>query len=152
MSARSLLSLAIALVAAACALPGNPPGHGGGPVVYPQPGKGGKFACPHGPICELKIDVVACKAVEEMVHVNADTIVRWRVPPTWKFADPNGIIFKPGTPSPAGAFEVSSPGGGPLFQWHVRKNPTPSEKGYGYGVHVEGPDGKRCDFDPALWV
>ena len=126
-----------------------PPG-GGDSVVPPQPGKGGRFDCPTGAVCELTVNVETCTVVEDQTTVLRGQIVRWRAPSGSRFAV-NGIEFKPGAVDPARAFDMPQAGGS-HFQWHVMPGAPSNPAGYAYRVRVTGPSGKTCDFDPAIWV
>jgi hypothetical protein len=129
--------------------PPGPPG-GSGTVVHPVLGKGGRWACGPGAVCELTVDVATCTVKEEYTQVEKDQIVRWRVPHGWSFPS-NGIEFKPGAVDPRLAFDHPNSAGS-HFQWHVTREAPPNPAGYAYRVRVTGPSGKSCDFDPALWV
>lgn len=152
-------ALALLLLAACGELPwaghgGGSGGSGGGVKVFNKPtgpAANGHYQCQAGASCDLTIDVDNCKVVEDMTEVQKGQNIFWNVPQGWTFAA-NGIAFKPGPPDPTLAFDKGHPVGQTQFKWHVKPDAPSGTGPYKYGVHLTGPGGKTCDFDPSLWV
>lgn len=115
-----------------------------------------------GQACQIDIDVSngQCQPAQADVKIPQNRLIHWKLKGgagNWKFAA-NGIDFvtpppgKPNKPNPnaGSAFDQLSGGATPQFQAHV--SATAAAGSYPYTVTLDGPGGKTCSFDPAIWI